>query len=225
MTILKSNNEYSMAVFLDIMIWRNVLSFLPNFKELADKTRILFITKMCMRLDINFESDVNVYFSKLVIPNEFWKVPIDIIEIGRYIAKGVISTMKSNTTLQRKNRPLKIPRNPNYYFSNLSNIDSEIKRMCHNNRELSRETRCELMIFLYLFSLINIIEMKKMHMRNIRYIIEKYISDHQSHQDTPQMEKCITCETVTFLANYTDLLSTVYTVRLCSQCNRILSNA
>ena len=67
--------------------------------------------------------------------------------------------------------------------------------------------------------------MKKMRMRNIRYIIEKYISDHQSHQDTPQMEKCITCKTMTFLANYTDLLSTVYTVRLCSQCNRILSNA
>ena len=116
MTILKSNNEYSMAVFLDIMIWRNVLSFLPNFKELADKTRILLITKMCMHLDINFESNVDVYFSKLVIPNEFWKVPIDIIEIGRYIAKGVISTMKTNTTLQRKNRPLRIPRNPNYYF-------------------------------------------------------------------------------------------------------------
>jgi hypothetical protein len=225
MTILKSNNEYSMAVFLDIMIWRNVLSFLPNFKELAEKTRILLITKMYMYLDINFESDIDVYFSKLVIPNEFWKVPIDIIEIGRYIAKGVISTMKSNTTLQRKNRPLRIPRNPNYYFSNLNNIDSEIKRMCYNNRELSREIRCELMIFLYLFSLINIIEMKKMRMRNIRYIIEKYISDHQSHQDTQQMEKCITCDTMTFFANYTDLLSTVYTVKLCSQCNRILSNA
>ena len=224
MTILKSNNEYSMAVFLDIMIWRNVLSFLPNFKELVDKTRILLITKMCMYLDINFESDVDIYFSKLVIPNEFWKIPIDIIEIGRYIAKGVISTMKTNTTLQRKNRPLRIPRNPNYYFSNLDSIDSEIKRMCHN-RELSREIRCELMIFLYLFSLINIIEMKKMRMRNIRYIIEKYISDHLSHQDSQKIEKCITCETMTYFANYKDLLSTVYTVRLCSQCNRILLNA
>ena len=236
---LNNNNEYSQAIFLDIMIWRNVLSYLHNFQELTKKTRILLIKKMCIYLDINFESDVDIYFSKLIIPNELWKIPINIIEIGRYIANGVISIIKSNTTLQRKNRPLRIPRNPEYYFSNLNNIDIEIKRMCHNNYDLSKEIRCELMIFLHLFSLMSIIEMKKMHMRNIRYIIEKYINnicmtsiessiaseDIQLCHDNTNMQSCITCSSITDLTNYTDLLSTIYIVRICKQCNRILLNA
>lgn len=216
-----SNNEYSKAVFLRVPIWRIVLSFLPDFRELAKKTRILMITKMCEYLDINYESDVDVYFSKLVIPDELWKVPFDIILIGQYVARGVIATIKSNTTLQRKNRPLKVPRNPNYYFSNLDSIINEIKRK-HHNVQLSKDARHELMIFLHLFSLMKT-NTRIVYTKTIRYIIESYISKHV--YDNSDIGPCITCDTITCLANYTDLLSTVHSIRLCTQCNRILSNA
>jgi hypothetical protein len=202
-------------IFLNVMIWRHVLSFLNNFEELANKTRILFIRKICSNLKIEIGSDVEVYFKELIVPAELWKQPINIIEIGRYIVKRVIFILKNNKELQRKNRPLLIPRSPEFYYHNLEQVSDDmiIRMRKYKYDPTDNNILYEFMIFLHLLLL------SKVKNSRVKLYIEHFISETKEETD---IGPCITCSAITHPINYKYTKTTTYSVRLCKQCERIL---
>lgn len=207
------------SIFLNVMIWRHVLSFLNNFEELANKTRILFIRKICSYIKIEIGPDVEVYFKELIVPAELWKQPINIIEIGRYIAKGVFLILKNNKELRRINRPLLIPRPPEFYFHNLEKMSTELIMRLTKYKKYYDLTDTnvlyEIMIFLHLL----LLSKDKIHSDKPKSYIEAYISETNQETD---IGPCITCSAITHPINYKYTKTTTYSVRLCKQCERIL---
>ena len=205
------------SIFLNVMIWRHVLSFLNNFEELANKTRILFIRKICSYIKIEIGPDVEVYFKELIVPAELWEQPINIIEIGRYIAKGVFLILKNNKELRRINRPLLIPRPPEFYFHNLEKLSDELTMRLGKEKYGSTDNNIlyEIMIFLHLL----LLSKNKIHRDKFKWNIEFYISKTKQETD---IGPCITCSAITHPINYKYTKTTTYCVRLCKQCERIL---
>jgi len=218
-------------IFLNVMIWRHVLSFLNNFEELANKTRILFIRKICYNIKIEIGPDVEVYFKELIVPVELWKQPINIIEIGRYIVKGVIFILKNNKELQRKNRPMLIPRPPEFYYHNLDKVCDEmfIRMSKYKYDSTDNDILYEFMIFLHLL-LLSKVKLRKINEKNDSFI-KHYISRVKHHLEVQIISKtkeetdigpCITCSAITHPISYKYTKTTTYSVRLCKQCERIL---